>query len=65
MEFALLGSDLWGNVNDKRKRFDEAKESEKVDKWDIRDVKAREKINLMCVINIQMQLQSDWTAKKT
>ena len=65
MKFALLRSDLWNNVSGKRKRFDEAKKSEKIDKWNIRDAKAREKIGLMCVISIQMQLQSDWTAKKT
>ena len=65
MEFALLGSDLWGNVSGKRKRPDEAKESEKADKWDTRDAKARGKIGLMCVTSIQMQLQSDWTAKET
>ena len=55
----MLKSDLWDNVNDKRKRPDETKESEKADKWNTQDVKAREKIDLMCVINIQMQLQSD------
>ena len=52
MKFALLRSDLWNNVSDKRKHLDETKESEKIDKWDIRNVKARGKIDFMCVINI-------------
>ena len=32
IKFALLKSDLWDNVNDKRKHFDETKESEKINK---------------------------------
>ena len=59
MKFALLESDLWGNVSDKRKHPNEERESEKIDKWDIRNAKARGKIDLMCIISIQMQLQSD------
>ena len=32
IKFVLLKLNLWGNVNDKRKRSDEEKESEKIDK---------------------------------
>ena len=65
MKFALLALDLWGNVSGERVLPDENREPEKSDKWDTRDAKARGKIGLMCVTSIQMQLQSDWTAKET